>query len=161
MDLALDNLQRLICHKTQQTDQPICTKPLVTVPRALITIGLPITFMLYSFYYHFYYYFNPWEIFLHQLTQMVFLWSLRDSKSSQLSRNLLSILADINNAVVMMTSTRSLISNTTSPYTNTTKSTNYNWYHRHFHVPQFFQFLDKIQVLIFLFGSIFLCSLPG
>ena len=32
-----------------------------------------------------------------------------------------------------------------------TKSTNYNSYNRHFHVPQFFQFPSKIEVLIFLF----------
>ena len=29
------------------------------------------------------------------------------------------------------------------------KSIDYNWYHRHFHVPQFFQFPDKVLVLIF------------
>ena len=33
-----------------------------------------------------------------------------------------------------------------------TKSTNYNWYNRQFHVPQFFQFPGKVQVLIFLFA---------
>ena len=33
----------------------------------------------------------------------------------------------------------------------TTKSTNYNWYKRHFHVPQFFQFPSKVEVFIFLF----------
>ena len=32
-----------------------------------------------------------------------------------------------------------------------TKSTNYNWYHRHFQVPQFFQFSSKVEVLISLF----------
>ena len=33
-----------------------------------------------------------------------------------------------------------------------TKSTNYNWYNRHSHVPQLFQFPSKVQVLILLFG---------
>ena len=35
-----------------------------------------------------------------------------------------------------------------------TECTNYNWYNRHFHVPQFvfFQFPSKVQVLIFLFA---------
>ena len=44
-----------------------------------------------------------------------------------------------------------------------TKSTNYNWYNRHFHVPQFFfQFPSKVQVLISLFCilSILLCCPP-
>ena len=40
-----------------------------------------------------------------------------------------------------------------------TKSTNYNWYKRHFHVPQFFQFSSKVQVFIFL--SFLFCSQLG
>ena len=32
-----------------------------------------------------------------------------------------------------------------------TKSTNYNWYHRYFHVPLFFWLLSKIYLLTFLF----------
>ena len=47
---------------------------------------------------------------------MVFYWSLRDSKSPQVSRTLLSILADLSNAVVWMVST--LISMSSSPCTN-------------------------------------------
>ena len=49
---------------------------------------------------------------------MVFHWCLSDSKSPQVSRNLLSILADLNNAVVWMVSTRPLISTSFSPCTN-------------------------------------------
>ena len=37
---------------------------------------------------------------------MVFYWSLSDSKSPQVSRNLLSILADLNDAIIWMVSTR-------------------------------------------------------
>ena len=33
-----------------------------------------------------------------------------------------------------------------------TKSTSYNWSNRHFHVPQFFQFSSKVEVLIPLFA---------
>ena len=70
---------------------------------------------------------------------MVFLWSLSDSKSPQVSRTLLSILADLNNAVVRMVSTRVFISKSSSPCYQTfgdcTERTNYNWYHRHFYVP--------------------------
>ena len=56
--------------------------------------------------------------FSHQLTLMVFHWSLRDSKSPQVSRILLSILADLNNAVVWMVSTPPLISKSSSPFIN-------------------------------------------
>ena len=48
---------------------------------------------------------------------MVPQWILSDSKSPQVSRTLLSILTDLNNAVVRMVSTRPLISKSTSPFT--------------------------------------------
>ena len=50
------------------------------------------------------------ESFSHHCQQMVFHWSLSDSKSPQVSRTLLSILADPNNAVVWIVSTFPLIS---------------------------------------------------
>ena len=49
---------------------------------------------------------------------MVFHWSFSDSKSPQVYMTLLSILADLNNAVVWMVSTRPLISKSFSPWTN-------------------------------------------
>ena len=49
---------------------------------------------------------------------MVFHWSLSDCKSPQISRSFLSILANLNNAVVWMVSTHPLISKSSSPYTN-------------------------------------------
>ena len=86
---------------------------------------------------------------------MVFPWSLSDSKSPQVSWTHLSILADPNNAVVWTVSTRPVIFKSSSPCTNPfgnfNKGTNYNWYRCHFHVPQFFQFSSKVQVLILLF----------
>ena len=69
---------------------------------------------------------------------MVFLWSLSDSKSLQISKTLLCILADFNNAVVWMVSTCPFISKSLyQSIGNRAKSPNYNWYNRHFHVPQF------------------------
>ena len=47
---------------------------------------------------------------------MVFHWSLRDSKSPQVSRTLLSILAVFNNDVVWMVSTRPPTSKSSSPF---------------------------------------------
>ena len=49
---------------------------------------------------------------------MVFHWSLSDSKSPQVSRTLLSILAVLNNAVIWMVSTRPLTSKSSSPFSN-------------------------------------------
>ena len=46
---------------------------------------------------------------------MAFYWSLSDNKSPQVTRILLSILADLHNAVVWMVSTRPLISKSSSP----------------------------------------------
>ena len=45
-------------------------------------------------------------------------WSLSDSKSPQVSRTLLSILADLNNVVVWMVFTRPVISKSSNPCTN-------------------------------------------
>ena len=49
---------------------------------------------------------------------MVFYRSLSDSKSLQVSRTLLSILAILNNVVILMVSTHPLISKSTSPFNN-------------------------------------------
>ena len=49
---------------------------------------------------------------------MVFHWSLSDSKSPQVSRTLLSILAVLNNVVVRMVSTRPPTSKSSSPFNN-------------------------------------------
>ena len=48
---------------------------------------------------------------------MVFNWNLSDSKSPQISRTLLSILADLSNVVVWTISTRPVISESPSPCT--------------------------------------------
>ena len=49
---------------------------------------------------------------------MVFHWRLSDSKSPQVSRNILSILAVFNNAVVWMVSTRPPTSKSSRPFNN-------------------------------------------
>ena len=49
---------------------------------------------------------------------MVFHWSLRDSKSPQVSRTLLSILSDLINAVVWMVFTRPPTSKSSRPFIN-------------------------------------------
>ena len=49
---------------------------------------------------------------------MFFHWSLSDSKSPQVSRTLLSILAVLNNAVVWMVSTRPPTSKSSGPFSN-------------------------------------------
>ena len=59
-----------------------------------------------------------WDFVLHQLTLVVSQWSLRDSKSPQVSRTLLSILAGLSNAVVWVVSTCPLISKSSSFLSN-------------------------------------------
>ena len=49
---------------------------------------------------------------------MVFHWSLSDSKSPQVSRTRLSILAVLSNAVVWIVSTRPPTSKSSSPFNN-------------------------------------------
>ena len=49
---------------------------------------------------------------------MVFNWSLGDSKSLQVSRIFLSILADLSYAIICMVSTRPFISKSFSPFIN-------------------------------------------
>ena len=91
---------------------------------------------------------------------MVFCWSLNDSTSPQVSRTLLNILAVLNNVVVWW-SPLVFISKSFSPCTNplvTVPRAPITIGISHFHVPQFFQFPCKFQVLILLFGSFQLYS---
>ena len=80
-----------------------------------------------NYYYHYY---LLLQSFSHQRQLMVFHWSLSDSKSPQVSRSLLKILAVLNNVVVWIFSTRPPISKSSSPFSNplvtVPKSTNYS-----------------------------------
>ena len=67
-------------------------------------------------YYYYYYYYYSFLSFSHQLESMVSHGSLSDSKCPQVSRTLLSILADLCYAVVWMVSTRPLITKSSSPW---------------------------------------------
>ena len=78
------------------------TKPLVTVP----IINIIIIIIIYSLE------------FSHLRKLMVFHWRLSESKSPQVSRTLLSILAVFENAVVWMVSTRLPTSKSSSPFSN-------------------------------------------
>ena len=72
-------------------------------------------YKVYYYYYYYYYCFNSSREFSHQPLVMVLPWSMRDSKSPRASRTLLSILAD-SNAVVWMISIRSPISKFFKPH---------------------------------------------
>ena len=65
-----------------------------------------------------YYYYLLSESFSYQRKLMVFYWCLSDSMSPQVSWTLLSILADLNNVVVWMVSSRPLFSKSSSPFKN-------------------------------------------
>ena len=81
--------------------------------------------------------FNSFEFFTPVLADG----SLLESEWQQVSRTLLSILTNLNNAVVWIISTCPLISKSSSPCT---ECINYNWYHRHFMFHRFFQFSHKV-----------------
>ncbi len=86
---------------------------------------------------------------------MVFHWSLRDSKSPQVSRTLLSILTVLNNVVVWMVSTRSPTSKSSGPFKNPSvtvpKAPITIGIIITFMFHSFFQFPSKVVVLILLF----------
>ena len=74
---------------------------------------------------------------------MVFHWSLSDSKYPQISRTLLSILVDFNNAIIWILSTRPPISNSSGPLIKEIVSSTpitigitvtFRFYHHHHHV---------------------------
>ena len=79
------------------------------------------------------------------------------TKWQQVSRTLLSILTDLNTAVVWMVSILPLISSFPQSLFQTFEGgsgdSNYNWYHRHFHVPRLFSALEQDPgiCLFFLF----------
>ena len=86
---------------------------------------------------------------------MVFHWSLSDSKSPQVFRTLLSILAVHNNVVVWMVSIHPLISKSSSPFNNplvtVPKAPITICIIAIFMFHSFFQFSSKVEVLILLF----------
>ena len=86
---------------------------------------------------------------------MVFHWSLCDSKSPQVSRTLLSILAVLNNAVVWMVSTLPPTFQSFSPFNNplvtVLKEPNTIGIIFIFMFHSFFLFPSKVEVLILLF----------
>ena len=99
-------------------------------------------------------FFTPLEFFTSVLADG-FHWSLSDSKSPQVSRTRLSILAVLSNAVVWIVSTRPLTSKSSRPFNNplvtvpnapiTIGTIVTFMFHR------FFQFSSKVEVLILLF----------
>ena len=101
------------CPLISKSSSPF-TNPFGILPRTLITIGITTTFMFHRFLSYYYNdHFTPWEFFPSALADGL----LSDSKS-QVSRTLLSILADLNNAVVSMVSAHPIISKSSSLCTN-------------------------------------------
>ena len=91
------------------------------------------------------------RVFSHQLMQIIFHWSLSDSKSPQVFRTRLRILAVLSNAVVWIVSTRPTTSKSTRHFSYCALGTNQNCHNRYFHVPQLFKFSSKVEILILLF----------
>ena len=97
------------------------------------------------------------EIFLHQLEQVVFHGSLRDSKSPLVSRGILTAL---NNAAIFMVSIFPLSSNPSNLLSNllgtvpSAPTTN----HRHFYIPHTFQFSSKVKLFVYGFAFLYFHS---
>ena len=88
-----------------------------------------------------------------------------DSESPQISWTLLNIPADLDNTVDWMFSSLPLISNSFSIFSSLwghSKCTNYNWYHRHSHLPYLFFVLRQGPNICLFFGFLLssLCGLP-
>ena len=95
------------------------------------------------------------QSFSHQRKLIIFHWSLSDSKSPQVSRTLLSILAVHNNAFVWMVSTRSPTSKSSRPFKNplvtVPKAPITIGITVTFMFYSFFQFSSKLDIFISLF----------
>ena len=91
------------------------------------------------------------ETFSYQHYLIVFHCSLSDDKPCQVSKTLLSILADLSNAVICIVSTRPFIYKSSNFFyqslSDCTETTNYSWYNRHFYVPEFFYSLSRSRYL--------------
>ena len=108
------------------------------------------------------------QSFSHYLQLMVFHWSLSDSKSTQVFRTLLSILAVLNNILVWMVCTCPPTSKSSSPFSNPFVTVPNGpiiigvIVTCMFHSSFFFQFPNKVEVLILLFTFFqFYQSSPG
>ena len=137
---------RSLCESFSRTGAGLCIFHFFSF---LLLFFLLLFLYIYIFYYYFFF-----LIFYHQLTLMVFHKSFSESKSPQVSRTLLSILAVFNYAVVWMVSSRPPTSKSCSSFSNPLVT-----------VPKapitigiivtcrffFFQFLSKVEVLILLF----------
>ena len=86
---------------------------------------------------------------------MVFYWNWNDSKSPQVSRTLLSILANFNDSVVWMISYFQVHQSLYQSFGDCTKITNQNWYNHHFHFHSlfFFSSLARTRYLSFFSPS--------
>ena len=91
----------------------------------------------FSCYYHYFY-------FYHYNFNLLRVFPLLECQKVSFSRTRLSILTNLNNAVVWMVFTRPFIFKTSHPCF---KRTNYNWYHRHFHVPLLVFFCFTFSIL--------------
>ena len=78
--------------------------------------GLSVLPARHDYYYYYYYYYLLLYSFSHRCQLMVFHWSLSDSKSPQVSRTRLSMLAVLSNVVVWIVSSRLPISNSSRPF---------------------------------------------
>ena len=93
-------------------------------------------FQNYYYYYHYYYYYC--------MLALIFYQKLNEGEFSPFT-GILSILADS----VHSSSGFPFLQSPFQAFEDRSKNTNYNWYHLHPHIPQFFQFFGNILVSTF------------
>ena len=104
-------------------------------------------------YYYYYYHFTSWESFESALADglsLEFKWlqislSLEDCYQHSARPQQCCSIDGLHS-----TSYLQVLQSFNQSFDDCTKSTNYSWYNRYFHVPQFFRFNCKVQVLILL-----------
>ena len=97
--VCISKSQRSLCVSFSRTDVGLCVYHLFVWSNLNFLAQSPVLFLrlLVTFTYHHHPYYN--YCFSHQLWQVVFHWSLSDSKSPQLPRTLLSILTNFDTAM--------------------------------------------------------------
>ena len=103
----------------------------------LFTLPRVKSFFLEEPYYYYHYYCYSFSSFSHRCKLMVSHWSLSDCKSLQIYKNIFSIQWRCNLDGILSSSNFQVLQSLYQSFGDYTKSTSYNWHHRHFHVPVF------------------------
>ena len=109
-------------------------------------------------------FFSPWDFFKSTLTDCLSLeFEWQQVLSSLLDSSQYPSLSQLYSSLDVLHSSSyfQVLQSLYQSFGDCTKSTNHNWYNRYFHVPQFFQFPSKVQLLILFIFFQFYSVLVG